>query len=182
MLASAVDQYRKLYLFWPAKIHQLVHCGPNRSACIKNVIHQNDDLVFDIGVELCAINDRICSDCRKVVSVKRDVEDAVERTFPFELCDLIRESLGERHSASSNAHEVKVFRTLIVLYDLVRKLPQLPAGHMMSVDEESAGVALRVLDYLANFEGRLPSVFTHGGDAIVLKWDEGDVGRARRRQ
>lgn len=61
------------------------------------------------------------------------------------------------------------------LYDLVSKLPSLPPGHPMAVDSDAADAALRVLEYLVHFDQPSPTMFTHGGDAVVLKWDRGDV-------
>jgi hypothetical protein len=38
-------------------------------------------------------------DCREVVAIERDVEAALGRRVPFELLDLLRQSLGDRHTA-----------------------------------------------------------------------------------
>lgn len=65
----------------------------------------------------------------------------------------------------------------LALYDLVGKLPLLPTGHPMSVETEVASGALRVLDYLASFDDMPPTVFAHGGDAVVFKWDGDEVAR-----
>lgn len=65
----------------------------------------------------------------------------------------------------------------LALYELVGKLPSLPIGHPMAVEADVAKHALQVLDYLAGFEDQVPSVFAHGGDAVVLKWEDGDISR-----
>ncbi len=47
----------------------------------------------------------------------------------------------------------------------------------MAVDESTATEALRFLALLQNFRSELPTVFAHGGDALVLKWDQDAVSR-----
>ena len=89
MLAAAVDEHRKLNLFRPAKIHQLVHCRPDRPSRIEYVIDENDDLAFDIVVEFGPVNDRVGADRREIVAVKGDVENAGQRPNAFEMLDLI---------------------------------------------------------------------------------------------
>jgi hypothetical protein len=65
----------------------------------------------------------------------------------------------------------------LALYNFISKLSGLPAGHPMVVEQEAANGALRVLDYLTSFEDEVPTVFVHGGDAVVLKWDGEEIAR-----
>ena len=89
VLAAAVDQDGELDFSRPAEIHELVERGTDRASGVKNVVDENDVLTVDVVVELGAIDDRIRSDGRKIVAIKRDIEDAVKRPLAFELLDLI---------------------------------------------------------------------------------------------
>ena len=77
MFAAAVDEDGELHFSWAAKIHQLIHGGPDSAAGVKNIIHDYDNLVLDVVFEFGPIYYWVRSDGRQIVTVKRDVENSV---------------------------------------------------------------------------------------------------------
>ena len=121
MLAAAVYEDGELNFFRTAKIHKLVHRGPDRASGVKHIIDEDDRFPFDVLFKLGAIDDRICTDGREIVTVERDVEDAVEGSFSLESLDLIAKLFGKRHTTAADADQIEVFCTTIILDDLCRK-------------------------------------------------------------
>ena len=76
--------------------------------------------MFEFG----SVDDRICTDSRKVIAVERDIENAVERAFAFERLNPFAKALGERYAPSANAHQIEILGTFIFLDDLRRKPPK----------------------------------------------------------
>src|SRR5690606_33863086 len=77
----------------------------------------------------------------------------------------------------SISHDAMRWAIHLSLYDFVSKLHELPEGHPMAVERSAADSALQVLEYLTNYNDDAPKVFTHGGDAVVFKWDRGEVAQ-----
>lgn len=89
MFLSPIYQYRQLYSTRPTKIHQLIHSRTYRASGIEHVINENDAFTFDVFGKFGTVDDRVGPDCRKIVAVKRDVDDAVEGLRAFESFDLV---------------------------------------------------------------------------------------------
>lgn len=126
MLFSPVDQNRELNSFRSTKIHQLVQSGPDGPAGVENVIDQYNAFSFDVFGEFGTIDYRIGSDGGKVVSVKCDVDDAVERLRAFESLDLIAEPLGKRDTSAAYPDQINICRTVICFDDLRRQSRKSP--------------------------------------------------------
>lgn len=66
---STVNQHQKLHARWAAMIEQSVKRGSNRSARIKNVVHQNDIFAGYWKFDLLAMQNRTLRDRRQIVSI-----------------------------------------------------------------------------------------------------------------
>ena len=126
MLFPAIYQNSELHAFRSAKVHQLVHCGPNSASRIEHVINEHDTFTFDVFGEFGSVYDGICSDRGKVVSIERDVDNTVKWFCIFESFDLVSKPFGERHTASSNSNKIDILGAVIILDDLRRETGQGP--------------------------------------------------------
>ena len=113
VFAAAVDQDRKLHLARPAKVHQLVESRTDRSAGVEHVVNEDDILALNVVLEFGAVNYRVCSDRREVITIKRYINYPVEGTVPFEGFDLVNKPFGKRYTAAPDPNNVKVVGALI---------------------------------------------------------------------
>src|SRR5690606_1634834 len=107
--------------FRPAEIHKLVERGAYRPACVKNVIDEHDRFSVHVRVEFGAVDDGICTDRRKIVAVKRDVDYTVKRPDAFDPFDIFDEAFGQRNAAAADADDIQAVRALIRFDDLGRE-------------------------------------------------------------
>lgn len=65
----------------------------------------------------------------------------------------------------------------LALYAAVDHLENLPSDDSAWVEAETAHDAKRLLALMSLYDVLPPKIFSHGGDAIVLTWEFGDVRR-----
>ena len=118
VLASAIDEDRKLHFLRTPEIHQLIECGPDRATGVEDVVDKYDDFTLDIVVKLGTVNDRVCTDCRKVIPIERDVDDSVLWPFAFDRLDPVDYPLRQRHAATPYPDYIKVLRSVVFFDDL----------------------------------------------------------------
>lgn len=132
MLNAAVDQHGKLHFLRAAKIHQLIECGSDRAARIKDVVNEYDLLAVNVVVKFGAVHNGVGSDGRKVVAVKRDIEDPVKRLDILKAFDLVAKPFRKRNAASPDTDEIEILGTVILLDDLGRE-PSQSTVHCRSI-------------------------------------------------
>ena len=102
---AAVDQHQQLHACGASAFEQSVERRADRTTGVEHVVHQNDVFAGDVIRDGGRIGDRALPDRREVVAVEIDVEFADGDLAAFQILDLFRQALGERHSAAADANE-----------------------------------------------------------------------------
>src|SRR6185369_824770 len=124
MFFTAIDEHCELHAARPTEVDQLIECGANRTTGVKHVVDQNDVAVFDVAGKICAIDDWLGANSRKIVTIERDVEYADGRSITFEVGNLLRHAFCEWDAATSDSNKKQVAGAVIFFDDFGRQARQ----------------------------------------------------------
>jgi len=128
---SAVDQHCQLNHLGASLIHQCVHGGADRAACVQNVIEQNDLFVPDRERERSdgrfrtAVGPPVFS---PVISIRGDVQFADRQRRLFNILNFVRNSSRQKYAAGANSDEHAIFRAFIFFHNFMGNPEQRPAN------------------------------------------------------
>src|SRR5262249_29718664 len=117
VFVPAIDEHRQLPSSGPSEIDQLVERRAYRASGVKDVVDQDYSPAFDVAGQLRAANNWLGADCRKIVAIQSNVENADRRPLSFEVLDLVGYPNGQRHTAPANPYQDQISYAVILFDD-----------------------------------------------------------------
>ena len=124
---AAIDEDSELDGLRTAHVDDGIKRRTDRTSRIKHIIRKYNGLAGDVYRHLRRMHDWLIRECREIIPIKCDIQNANRRLFAFDLFNLICNALGNRYTAGTDSYSNDIFHALVFLDNLMGNTGKCPA-------------------------------------------------------